>query len=156
MSNKTIFFWVKIYMGPAKFIWDPHDLVGPIWIIYFFVVRRNGEIYKFRVQTTSGGAGVWTPVIVSNLTISAVFVDWAGTCGQPIWILTNKRGCVEKCVVSVKGCVVSTFGDSIHVEKFVGCSVLLALLVIVYVLYFLESVKFQYVNILSFVLLRYF
>jgi len=27
-------FWlVKIHMGPTKLIWDPHDLVGPMWIL---------------------------------------------------------------------------------------------------------------------------
>jgi len=24
---------VKIYMGPTKLIWDPHDLVRPMWIL---------------------------------------------------------------------------------------------------------------------------
>ena len=24
---------VKIHMGPTKFTWDPHDLVGPMWIL---------------------------------------------------------------------------------------------------------------------------
>jgi len=24
---------VKIHMGPTKFIWDPHALVGPMWIL---------------------------------------------------------------------------------------------------------------------------
>ena len=24
---------IKIHMGPTKFIWDPHDLVGPMWIL---------------------------------------------------------------------------------------------------------------------------
>jgi len=24
---------INIHMGPTKFIWDPHDLVGLIWIL---------------------------------------------------------------------------------------------------------------------------
>jgi len=27
------FWFVKIYMGPIKFTWDPHDFVGPMWIL---------------------------------------------------------------------------------------------------------------------------
>ena len=37
-SSNTYFsthsLWlIKIHMGPTKFTWDPHDLVGPVWIL---------------------------------------------------------------------------------------------------------------------------
>jgi len=34
MRNSTHSLWlVEIHMGPTKFIWDPHDLVGLMWIL---------------------------------------------------------------------------------------------------------------------------
>jgi len=32
LSNK-LFLLVKIHMDLTKFIWDPHDLVWPVWVV---------------------------------------------------------------------------------------------------------------------------